>query len=1211
MVKRTKTELGSEITTQFADNTTGDITAGRLRTYLGDINDSLANVADVMAGHHLTLSAVDGVLEQSSIIENSNEIDIDKPAVFRPRINIGASELRVLGELIYFATGVTNRSFTPAGAPFDTNGTSNLMYVKLETVEQLPAAANQTVRDQVQVLTAGQSMSFTQPGATGTSHIARQFVIDLTQAGDVRLEIFAGNDATGRKLVDQTFTGLIVGENTLLFDTYPFINPSITYFVRYTAITDVSIRGTIISTVFFPYNVVTGWPYSEVRVLTNDDAAHIVDLIEALTGDDRLDYNALRNLPATGAAPLVSTNLPVDAAVTSGVWNRTSFDGVHFLLDSSEVTGVITTINAAAGTTFGNDSFFAISNVDTTTREFTLDATVSPFSGVASGRTLSLPAQTTTLFFSDLGTPAPIANYAVGAIGADHPVLVARDTPSIATLATIAAASIAGNSGLWVIAADQIDATESGVSSSVQIRALGANLLDSNGVIIPTTATAKSGIVLARGTIVRVFSSTDLRVVSTPMMAQGSLYPDLTQTGILLHINTQTLYNRHRNRTTVFSGSLNVEVRMFQVQFPNTEGILISFEDVFGFRNDGTGTVTVRAFQVGTTFSDGSTQIVLNNGDAVYVRPRVPTVANTGLFEIVQQGQAAGISAQYVIRNDWYRDGTDSTAVDNTVRLHTRQDVVDGNVRDHIISVTATNNPVVLRFEHRNIQDDRAWVALWEGWGFSVPPVGPTIFDIRNDVPIAVTWVENNITDSSNFEINDPNVTHLITSITFLTGQTVRVNIDSALISYMVVLDVIRISGSTVAANNGDWAITTIYPDRLAFEITIPGSSAANNTGPAGLLTRPLYGRTALVADDLRQANVNLFRNSARNNPVTVFPSDWFDLTTDPAPVGSLINIGYNNDLAITSSALSIEDDAEVFFQVKGGSRGNITLFDNRTSYNSGDNPLPVNVETINIDTLGTARFYIAEFPDHLEVGETRNYRINSYDINDNDDVRIFVGDPSSRVTFDEGFEFVDVINGTGHTIQLYNDGTQSGARLISPLSKNVPTAPLWSTPISADGAQINPLPISLINVIADQNEDTNGYFFNVGSINPNRLTLRAAADYTFEASLDVLFNGTQPSTGLLFVPITLMPVRVRSGGSADLDQFADTVSLLFSRNGLSGTGAPKFSHTLRVRFEWQGLVDDQISFQLRFGTFPAGFSTADIQLANWRWTATAELNLN
>ena len=1214
MAKLTKTDLATQKNTRFADNTAGEITAARLRNHLTDIEDSMANISAIGDGQHVMGSAVDGVLQPSSISEDDTEIAIEKPAVFVPRVGIGSSELRVLGELVYFATGVTSRTFTPAGAPFDSNGTGNLMYVKLDAVEQLPASANQTIRDETLALSAGQSMSFVQPGGAGTNHISRQFVIDLTQAGSVRLEIFAGTDATGRRLVDQVFTGLTVGENTLQFESYPYINPAITYFIRYTAVTPITIRGTTIATVFVPYSVTSGWPYSEVRVLTDEDGAYVADLLEALTGNDRLDYNALRNLPASGAAALTSTNISVDAAVTSGVWNPPSFNGTHLILDSGEVTGGVSSINAPSGTVFGNDTFFAISNLDTGSRDFTLDATVLPFSGLASGRTFSLPGRTTTFFYSDVGSPAPIANFSTGAAGSAQAIVVARDTPTLSVLGEIASASRNSNSGFWLVADDQIAANESGIDSSIQVRALTPNLLDADGGVLSQTAVAKSGVRLQAGSQVRVFSATDLRVVSTPERRRNAeRYPDLPVSA-QIHITTQVQYNIYRNRTMVLTGSFvgqTVEFRLFSLQNA-ADAAFINRNDVFCFRNDSQGTFEIRTFQVGTTFSsNNNTDINLAPGQLLCITP-APSGA---VFTVLEFGQATTLAETEspIILNEWYKDEINAIASDNPLRMHNRSVVADGIVRNHIKTSSFASNPVSLRFQQRNIQDDIAWVQWWSTFQ-AIQPLGTSVQEIEANLPSRISAIETTINNGYDFEFNDPGVFLGITSISHISGNTYRVNLGAALPDYIAVNDTLTISGVALAAFNADWAVDLIAGDRLAFDITrTPNNGATDDQGVGGLVSRTIYADAVLVSHLLRQVNFDLYTNSARTIPLSAIPADWFDIETQPVPANNVLSIGYNTDIETTGAFAAFQDDAGDFFLAKGGPRGTITFFDNRTVYNNGfitKNRLPVTAENIVIDTSGVARFILPEFPDELAVSEIRRYRIfTDQSVVSTNDVEVFVGEDGNELTFDEGISSITILPSNYIDLELYNDGVRNGVRLASPIQRTRIAAPtLSATPLST--AQIDPLPISVVNVITAQDEDPNEDFIDVDTTN-RRLILRADADYNFEASVTVQYGGTEPTSAFLFGTLSLVPITNRSASDTVQTSFRDVVSLEMERGGLTGAAAPKPQHTLRTRFDWQGQANDTVRFRLSLDQVPAGFSAADFEVLDFTWTATVQLGLN
>ena len=210
-----------------------------------------------------------------------------------------------------------------------------------------------------------------------------------------------------------------------------------------------------------------------------------------------------------------------------------------------------------------------------------------------------------------------------------HPLLTIRDTPPIATLTAIAEASVNDNTGLYVVAADQIQATEDTVDTSIMIRALRSGLIDANGDAISTTSRQKRGLRLAGGTLVRVFSGTDLRIVSTPSMTEaGARYPDISAVSPPLQlVGSQILYNTYRNRTFVLTDSSSVVADVFEVRLPSLQNALdlgwVNRNDVFGYRNDRTDSATfnIRTFQVGTEFSSGGSAITVSPGNSLYINP--------------------------------------------------------------------------------------------------------------------------------------------------------------------------------------------------------------------------------------------------------------------------------------------------------------------------------------------------------------------------------------------------------------------------------------------------------------------------------------------------------------------------------------------------------------------------------------------------------------
>ena len=856
----------------------------------------------------------------------------------------------------------------------------------------------------------------------------------------------------------------------------------------------------------------------------------------------------------------------------------------------------VTAFDLLTAATVRNSGLFSIVNQNSSQIEFDVSATGLTFGGDGSSNAYNIPGNSTTLFYAIHTVLYPIGSTAVGAGGAsdDHPVTLTRDTPSLSELNTLAQASLDDNSALWVVASDQVQATEDNVDSSIMIRALKSGLLDANNSEISTSSVQKSTVRLQGGTVVRIFSNTDLRIVSTPtVMARAARFPDIfiTGGGPLSLVGSQVLYNTYRNRTAVLQQSTGT----YSVYLPSLQNAVdlayLNRSDVFCFRNASTNDAIfrIRTFQVGTFFSDNTQTIDVMAGQTLCVTP-----APSGfVWSIIQFGQSTDITLDPLVMSDWYRDGADATAVDNSVRQHLRKELENGVVRDHIQESSSTNNPISLRFRDRNINDNIAWIQWWTTFDSSVPALGASVEEIQVNVPTALTYIQTNINNGYDFEINDPNVLLSISYITYQTGTTLKIGLVSALPSYIVVNDEIEIKNNSFGANNGNHAITSIYPDRLAFDITLTGSSAANDTGASGFIERPMYADAVLVSHDLRQVNFNLYRDSGRTSPITHFESDWFDITTEPVPASSILNIGYNTGISIIEPILAIEDEAEEYHAVLGGARSSVHWFDNTDPDNYQNlRYLPLNYADIHIRTSGVATFFFDIDPSDLPIGERRLYNIYSDLANDDDDVTIGVGRSGANnfTVSDEGLNSIAIRNGVSQKIEIYNDGNRNGWRLASPFSRLMPSAHLTNVVTPSSG----PIAMSIAEIVAAENEDPNYSFM---SISNNKFRLKGAFDYDIMMLIRLRFDGNE-DTGLSFVNCSLVPTLTRSSTTTDITRVMGNTqtSLFFVRNGNNDNDNTKPTITLTARLRHQAQTDDEIGFELRFGTFPTGYSLSNLR---------------
>lgn len=676
-------------------------------------------------------------------------------------------------------------------------------------------------------------------------------------------------------------------------------------------------------------------------------------------------------------------------------------------------------------------------------------------------------------------------------------------------------------------------------------------------------------------------------------------YPDIPFSGaVRMEESDPGIYNSYLGRTATNAGlTTNQYIAMPDLHISNRPSWVVP-GNVFVMRHtgqQGANRIAFRADNTGDSIATHGVIAWLNPGETLAIQAPAIGVRTWQLFPVSQRSDGSTYyDPEMAEESHFYIDDAGAVASDNSARLHHRRDIVDGNVRDHIRSASATNNPVSMILQRYDLQDDIAWASLFSAWGAAVPPLGTTVGEVEQNIGIALAYVTNNVTNGYDFDISDPLVTDSIQYVTFQSGQTLKIGLSIALAAHIAVLDVINISGNSFAGNNGDWAITNIYPDRLAIDITVPSASSANNTGASGLLVRPLYGRIVFIDSDLRQVNFDLYKNSARNNPVTVFHSEWFDISTDPVPTGSVINLGYNNDVVTTGSILAVQDRSGDFYSVLGGPRGSVHYLDNTDPDYENTRYLPTNFEDIHIRTSGTCDFYMDIVPADLPVGRRLRYSIFSDEANDDDDVEIFIGRAGSGNTFnsDEGLIGFSLRNGVRQEFEIYNTGDENGWRLVSPFSRRVPSAVDTSVVTASAGS----LPISVSEIIALENEDPNRRFISFNEAD-DRFILRGAFDYELQYSVAYRFEGAE-DTGLSFVTIELVPKLTRAGTTTTLAGAVGNVlgCLFFIRNGSSSDPDTMPPMILNARVRHQAQPGDEVGFDVVFGTFPSGYTINDIK---------------
>lgn len=895
------------------------------------------------------------------------------------------------------------------------------------------------------------------------------------------------------------------------------------------------------------------------------------------------------------------------AVVLNQVVNHSGSGTINYAQEFAQKVHVLpeaaTGFDTSSGASFIDDGLFVVIKQGNGTCEFDVSATGQTFAGLASGNAYDIPEGSAVWFYVNGTVLYPIPGGGGGGAMGDHPVVLTRDTPSLSELAALANASLDDNSALWVLSNNQVAATESGVDSSIMIRALRGGILDANGDEISTTAVQKSTVVLAGGTIVRIFSSTDLRVVTAPgTAAQEMRYPDVPFSGSINIEEDQGLYNSYLRRTATNAGGVTNEYIRMPDLHPSFRPSWVVPGDVFVMRHTGTATGSQRpAFRVdntGDTIAGHGTSYFADPGETIAIQAPALGIRTWQLFPVSQRSDGVVYYDPETMMSDWYRDEVDSTAARNRVRLHNRHNLGDGLVRNHIRAAGHTGNPISLAFQRKNYQDSIALIHFWSSMGFAVPPLGTEAEEILANIPTSLSWIESNINVGSDFEFNAPDTTDGIESIGFISGNTIRYTMDSVIPSFVSINHEVEFNNCTNAINNGTFAVTFIDAPNRIIHITNPGRSdgTADEATSPGFMDVPIYCDIVLAAHDVATYNFNCYEDSSRTSLVTI-NSNWFD--PDYEGVESVLAIGYNTDVETIPPSIAMEDDNGDYFLSLGGPRGQTFYFDNAGGEYQNTRYLPLNYEDIHIRTDGTCQFYLDLHPADLPDGQRRRYNIFSNALNDNDDVNIRVGRAGNSIVSDEGLSVISVLNRTSVELELYNAGGEFGWKLTKPFQKYIPSASLTNVVTPAEG----PLAMSLAEIIAVENQDPN---FSLFSITGNKITCRGRFRYLLTFRVKLRFDGNE-DTGLSFVNVSLVPTQTRNSVTTDITRETgnSTAKIDFVRNGNNANDNTKPIYTLTGSLSYFAEPNDEIGWELRFGSFPAGYSLSDLRQIERQYTIT------
>jgi hypothetical protein len=124
MTKRTKTELDGDVTSNFPNNTTGQITAEVMRTQLTDMQDSLPFLGTQTSGRLTQLDTDGNTLADASIAEGTDGLEFFRQMLCLPAgVTLGNTfQLSGVVDTLAFK-GSDGRTYLVEATEFTTGGT--------------------------------------------------------------------------------------------------------------------------------------------------------------------------------------------------------------------------------------------------------------------------------------------------------------------------------------------------------------------------------------------------------------------------------------------------------------------------------------------------------------------------------------------------------------------------------------------------------------------------------------------------------------------------------------------------------------------------------------------------------------------------------------------------------------------------------------------------------------------------------------------------------------------------------------------------------------------------------------------------------------------------------------------------------------------------------------------------------------------------------
>lgn len=703
--------------------------------------------------------------------------------------------------------------------------------------------------------------------------------------------------------------------------------------------------------------------------------------------------------------------------------------------------------------------------------------------------------------------------------------------------------------------------------------------------------------------------------------------------GSVANTDTQALYESRRNTaiTTTVTSSVATVLRL-PVLSSRPDWYRTGDLFIYGNSASSTRSVTLQAGNAGDRIAGADTQdglsITIQPGQQVIAQlpSRGRTWTRVYVGPQLVSGGAAGSMGEIDVTSPltrvdpWFYNENNAIATYGNTVIERDYDTTNSNVR---LSLTASaGSPNI----SGTFGTDRGMIA-W--FGDILPNVtdldlgsDPTSISAQENVDSAKTWLSANIVNGYDFTTVDKETKVNITSSFHTSGNTVRFAFSSGTFTTTQTTGrTIRITGMSDSRLNGDFPVTLIQSAHFEVTVAAVSDNSADETGVTGasgsLVWFGEFNTSVNIAG--RVAAFYLFTDSAKT--IAALPAtNYFDHTYDPSDPGNTGQNGWDVDYLLPDrpdSALAVGGEINTMdsdgtsYSVARGSINKVHYIDNVTSA-TFRHYIPLSAAYTYIRTNTTIEIYLDIDTASMDEGEVRVFNVAVDEgvspYTGAGYYAIAVGSEGNIGTFDNGLTVAYIYPGGHISLLAYNNGATNGVRILTPTKRTRDFIPAYQVDTTLTLALSDRLPIAYGNRDPATDEDPSGWLIgldNASGVPANTVRLKADVEYTFKYNLTLKFNGAE-GTGLLFVPATLVPYS----GSTALSRHAATGTLLFSRNGQTGSSAPKFELTLSSEFRHVGSNNEDIHWRLLFGSFPAGYSISDIQIYYAGGEATAEINL-